>query len=217
MNSHIFVTQTPGGNIKYECMVKTISSDELLHLEDKQRFDYLCKTGCINYNMKWSCPPFAPAYSSIVRSYKYILIVLLKVQLAQFSYIKNNYLKIKAANSILKSRLDRALRITKKCNEFYISTGSCRLCKPCKRKMGEPCALPVERAYSFEALGINVSALTLDVFHTELLWYQKGIVPQYTCVVGGLVTNGEISIAELYGNLTNKDNVKGEIEAQVVK
>ena len=55
--------------------------------------------------------------------------------------------------------------------------------------MNEKCAHPTNRSYSFEALGINVSALTKDLFDTELLWYKKHELPEYTCVVGGLLTN----------------------------
>lgn len=96
---------------------------------------------------------------------------------------------MKAANSILKSRIDKALRNSMDENEFYISTGSCRLCKSCKKKTGKPCAYPERRTYSYEALGIDVSSLTMDLFQKELLWYKAKHLPEYTAVVAGLLTN----------------------------
>lgn len=38
--------------------------------------------------------------------------------------------------------------------------------------------------YSFEALGVDVSALTQKLFGITLLWYKDKVCPEYTCVVG---------------------------------
>ncbi len=64
-----------------------------------------------------------------------------------------------------------------------------RLCKLCRKKLEEPCAHPTIRTFSFEALGINVSTMVKDIFDVNLLWYKRGSLPSYTCVVGGLLTN----------------------------
>ncbi len=71
----------------------------------------------------------------------------------------------------------------------YWSTGSCRLCKPCHKKLNEPCAHPDIRTFSYEALGVNVSSMVHDIFGIDLLWYAKGSLPLYTCVVAGLLSN----------------------------
>ena len=92
-------------------------------------------------------------------------------------------------NSILKSRIDKVLRACKDDDEKYISTGSCRLCKPCHKKLNEPCAHPDIRTFSYEALGVNVSSMVHDIFGIDLLWYAKGSLPLYTCVVAGLLSN----------------------------
>lgn len=68
-------------------------------------------------------------------------------------------------------------------------TGSCRLCKPCHKKLNEPCAHPDIRTFSYEALGVNVSSMVHDIFGIDLLWYAKGSLPLYTCVVAGLLSN----------------------------
>ena len=190
-NEYDLCAYTPNSVIKYSCATFFLETQYLERFMNKSYFDKLCHDGCPNYGSKWSCPPYSPDYCRFVKDYKYINVVMLLVNLEEFSYINQGYLKVRAANSVLKSRIDRALRFSKNNEEFYISTGSCRLCKPCKKKLNEKCAHPNEHTYSFEALGINVSALTVDLFETELLWYKQKNLPEYTCVVGGLLTNCE--------------------------
>lgn len=197
MNCHSLIAQTPHGRIEYGWMTKFIGTEIIEPHINKARFDDLCRRGCPNYNHKWSCPPFAPKFLDFVKPYQYILVVLLSVNMDEFDYIKQDYMKIRAANSILKSRMDKALRQSKSDGEFYVSTGSCRLCRSCKRKRDEHCAHPQERTFSFEAMGVNVSSLAMDLFQKRLLWYRKGALPQYTCVVGGLLTNNQIHESRL--------------------
>jgi len=42
--------------------------------------------------------------------------------------------------------------------------------------------------YSFEAMGINVDDMVRDIFGIPLQWYKKNYLPEYTCVVAGLVS-----------------------------
>ena len=191
VNNYDILTQTAHGSIQYSCKTKFLQLNELIKYSNKKAFDMLCKQGCPNYGKKWSCPPYAPAFEHFVKPFIFIQVIMLLVEMGEFSYIKNDYLKINAANSVLKSRIDKALRLCMDNNEFYISTGSCRLCKPCKKKFNEKCSHPEKRTYSFEALGINVSAMIQDLFQTKLLWYKSKTLPEYTCVVAGLLTNCE--------------------------
>ena len=189
VNTYLLQAHTPHGQIEYSCMTKLVSTESLIPYMNKKHYDMLCEKGCPNYGKKWSCPPFAPKYDRFVQSYQYIQVVMLLVKMEQFDYIARDNLKIKAANSILKSRVDKALRQTMSEDEFYISTGSCKLCKPCKKKIDEKCAHPKRRSFSYEAMGIHVSAMTEALFCKELLWYKKHHLPEYTCVVAGLLTN----------------------------
>lgn len=194
--------QTPTAIIGCNLLFEEVSAMALAKYQSKETFDSLCQNGCSNYKTKWSCPPFAPCYSSFVSQYKWLLLVVLSTEMNQFSYIKNDYLKIKAANTILKSRVDKALRSYISDDCFYISTGSCRLCKPCKCKMNQPCAHPEKMSYSFEALGINVSMMISDIFDFELQWYKKKSLPQYTSVVAGLLYNSSINKENLFERLS---------------
>lgn len=188
----MFFAHTQNAIIGYTCEKSCVETSYIMRFEDKKHFDKKCMEGCMNYGKKWSCPPYSPTYSSFVKDYNYIEIYMLCMELDQFSYIKQDYLKVKAANSILKSRIDKALREVINENMFYISTGSCRLCKSCNKKSGKVCAHPNLHTYSFEALGINVSNLTKDIFDKELLWYRKGYLPNYTSVVAGLLKKDRI-------------------------
>lgn len=201
MISKIFCDTPHSKGLSYNAYIKIACTQDIVKYENYNKFSYLCKIGCKNYNRKWSCPPFSPTYTNESRGYKYITVCLLSMELEQFSYIKNDYLKVKAANSILKSRIDRSLRSLVKDGMKNISTGSCRLCKPCKCKNNEFCIHPFERAYSFEALGIDVSKLVNDLFGFELQWYKKGFCPSYTSVVGGLLLNEKINYGVVFDAL----------------
>ena len=196
-NEAFVQAKTPHGFINYHCICKTVKVNELWGFLNKCYFDSLCQKGCTNYSQKWSCPPYAPNFKKYSQGYTYLTAIVLKVSVNEFDYIKNSYLKIKAANSVLKSRMDKMLRFVKKEDEAYISTGSCRLCKPCKRKQNKPCAHPKGMTYSFEALGVDVSALTQKLFGITLLWYKDKVCPEYTCVVGGIVSNRQIADKEI--------------------
>lgn len=186
-----FIVQTNSAKLHCNFILKKFSTLDMVKYEEKDKFDSLCQNGCPNYNQKWSCPPLAPSYSRFVSAYEKIIVVVISTTLDQFSYIKNDYLKVKAANTIMKSRIDKVLRSFLSNDSYYISTGSCRMCKPCKRKLNQACAHPDKMTYSFEALGINVSEMVKDLFDFELLWYKKKSLPEYTSVVAGIVFNGE--------------------------
>lgn len=185
--------KTKSATIQYTVEMCLYTPSDCTKYENKAKFDNLCKIGCPNYLCKWSCPPYAPSFTDLALKWDKIYIVFMHVDLSQFSYIKNDYLKVKAANNILKSRADQFIRKMAGMHGKCISTGSCRLCKPCKCKLNKPCAHPDLMAYSFEALGINVSQLVEDCFKKQLIWYKKNCLPQYTSVVCGILTNDNLS------------------------
>jgi len=191
------VANTPSASLKYDVSIVQIMSGELIDLEDKNKFDRMCDSGCPNFGRKWSCPPFSPAYIDFATKRRYLYIWLIQIKMNQFTYIKNDYLKIKAANSILKSRADKYLREIALKYGVYISTGSCRFCKPCKRKIEQSCANPEKKTYSYEAMGIDVGTLVEKYFASKLLWYKRGQLPEYTSIVCGLLSNELISFGTL--------------------
>lgn len=177
---------------------KTTSIKPTFLVEEKNRFDALCRESCKNYQNKWSCPPFSPGFVQYSNKHDTLVVCLMYIELGQLNNIKNDYLKVKAANVIMKSKVDKGLRkIALIENGKLISTGSCRLCKPCRMRYEEPCRHPDIMGYSFEALGIDVGKLSLEVFNHKLLWYKKGYLPKYTSVVAGVLLNSELTDEKL--------------------
>ena len=185
---------TKSGKLEYSIDICKTTPKQLLSLVDKQVFDALCETGCVNYGKKWACPPYSPSFIDFASGYNQLFIIYLRTDMNQYTYIKNDYLMIKAANSILKSRADRFLSGIATQYGRYITTGSCRLCRPCKCKIGQKCANPDRMTYSFEALGINVSGVVESYFQRPLLWYAPHCLPEYTSVVCGLLTNETVTV-----------------------
>lgn len=195
----IIPCKTKSSAIQLNMSIETICSDMLVPYQFKEKFDKCCETSCKNYGLKWACPPYSPTYTIYKSDYKYLTICVLAASLNQFDYINNKYLKIKAANSIMKSRVDRVLReLVKTEHSKQVSTGSCRLCKPCKKKLGNPCKHPQVMAYSFEALGIDVEKVSLDILNHELKWYKNNELPEYTSVVAGILLDKPIEENKLF-------------------
>ena len=188
---------TQGGAKRYIAEIVEIAPRLLEDYINKEHFDGLCKQGCPNFGKKWSCPPFAPGYMDYTMNWEKLFVLYMQISFDQFDYIKSDHLKVKAANVILKSRADKFLREMAVQYGNYLSTGSCRLCKPCKCKIGTPCAHPDMMTYSFEALGVDVSRLVEKCFSRTLLWYKPHNLPEYTSIVSGLLTNGEITIMDI--------------------
>ena len=165
------VAKSEQRSFPYEIELCIMPPKECAKFENRPLFYELCRAGCKNFDQKWSCPPQSPAFSSMAYEWSYLYIVYIRAPMASFGNIKNKYLQIKAANSMLKSRADKFVRhLAAQYQGRHISTGSCRLCKSCKIKMDMPGAHPSLMAYSFEALGINVSALVDHCFTTPFLW-----------------------------------------------
>lgn len=170
-----------------------------LKYENPRVFGVLCQQGCKNFNRKWSCPPNSPTFSAVSQRWEKLFIFFLHVEMTHFADVKNPYLRVKAANSMLKSRADKFVRKLSETEGRAISTGSCRLCRPCHYQKNEKCAHPDIMAYSYEAMGVNVDALVQEYFGKPLLWYRDKVVPEYTSVVCGYLTNDSISLEKLQG------------------
>ena len=181
----IFQVRTPLNliNIDYDfCLInrKDIQTN-------KELFDNLCRNGCPNFGKKYSCPPYSPKFEFLGKEFEYLFLARFSCDLNQIN--SNEYNKIRIANSVMKSRMDKLMRnLEEKIGGIFLSNGSCRLCKPCLCKEGKPCKHPKKRRYSLESTGINVDYLAEKYFNKKLLWYDSklGKSPEYTCVVSAL-------------------------------
>lgn len=175
-----FINRTPSAEISIHVKLAVIESRQLTEYESKREIEKLCEQ-CPTYGGKWSCPPHSPAFSQYnLDEYPYAAMILFSCDLDQFSYTKTEYIKIKAANTIMKSRMDRLMRgLEQAADGVMISNGNCRLCNPCSKKKGESCKKPERMRFSMEALGLNVGRITSDIFSHELLWYKDKKIPRY--------------------------------------
>lgn len=183
-----FINSTPSAEISVRVKASVIESRRLTEYEDRKEIGKLCEA-CPAYGGKWSCPPYSPAFSGYaLEEYPYAALVLFWCDLDQFRYTKTEYIRIRAANTIMKSRMDRLMRgLEQSAGGVMIANGNCRLCNPCSKKKGEPCKKPERMRFSMEALGLNVGRITADVFGHELLWYKDKKAPRYLSAVACLL------------------------------
>ena len=160
-----------------------------------------CKTGCPNYGLKWSCPPFSKVYYKLSERYKYAYILVFSTSMDKYVDIKNKYLAIKAANSTLKSEIEKLSRKIEEDQDGYaLLSGSCRLCKPCNKKLGKPCKKPDKMRYSMEATYLDVSSISKELLGHELKWYKKNCLPEYTSTVCTILVNNKLN-SQIISNL----------------
>lgn len=183
--------KTPGHEIQVQKYSLILASESLMVKKDV--FESLCQTGCVNFGKKFSCPPFSPSFDKYKKTFPYLMVICLRLDLSYYKELKP-HMRIKAGNSILKGMIDRILKDYKSKGFSVVGSGSCRLCKPCGAKEGIKCKKPDERIYSLESLGVDVSQLVRDCFDFDLEWYSKeNKEPSYTCTVGGVLLADNIN------------------------
>ena len=150
-------------------------------------FRNLCKNGCVNYNNKYSCPPHSPTFLKFSKNSKNMSVICFKISLDQYSPL-SYYNRIRASNSVLKSKIDRYLLEYKLKGYKVAGSGSCRACKPCAAKTNEKCKKPDRLIFSLESMGVDVNDLVVKCFGFPLEWYSKtNKEPEYTCTVGAIL------------------------------
>jgi predicted metal-binding protein len=193
-----FIHKTPSSNILINVKAAVVDSRRLADYENKRKIEKLCEA-CPTYGRKWSCPPWSPSFSKYdLQEYPYAALVLFWCDLDQFRYTKTEYVRIRAANTIMKSRMDRFMRsLERRLDGVMISNGNCRLCNPCSKKKGQPCKRPEAMRYSMEALGLNVGRITADFLDHRLLWYKDKTLPAYLSAAACLLLKEKIDEEEL--------------------
>ena len=152
----------------------------------RELFVEMCKNGCVNYGKKFSCPPCSRDFLGVVGEKEGVYVVMFLMRLSSVN--STEYNKVRIANSIMKSRLDKLMRVTEKeFNTKFLSTGSCRLCRTCQLKLKKPCKYPEKMRFSLESTGVDCNHLSTKLFNLPLLWFKNGKAPDYTCVLTALV------------------------------
>jgi len=217
MSDIVLKNVSPSGVQNVHLRIKALHIEELLSCVKEGIIRDLCKTGCINYGKKWSCPPYSKSFSSIInlKSYDLAIIVMGYIYLDDMNYINNPYQQVKAANMILKSKCEKIARnIENEFNGYSLLSGSCNMCKPCQKKRNLPCKKPSMMRYSLESTGINVEELLEKYCGHKLLWYKRGEKLLYTSVATAILIDSKSSqskkdievLVEKYIEERNKKN-----------
>jgi len=189
--------KTKNNNIFIEIYYEFIKKEEVK--TNKELFSKMCKEGCKNYGKKFSCPPYAKDFISVADK-EGVFVLMFLIKLNQIN--STEYNKLRIANSIMKSRIDKIMRILEeRFNTKFFSTGSCRLCKICNINLKKPCKHPDKMRYSLEATGVDCNSLSKKLFNKPLLWFKDKKSPEHTAVLVGLICNSK-----------DIDNIKKELE-----
>lgn len=167
---------------------------------ERDRFSELCRTGCKNYNQKYCCPPKSIGFHEIHPEINRLYVIYMRCVLANVP-ARNPYHKIRVANVMMKSRLDKFLRDMKDEGAVVLGSGSCRACKDCGLKLGAKCKKPSRFMMSLEATGVNCQELVKSIFGINLEWYRHGEDCHFTSVVGGILSNEPLFAEEIIERL----------------
>jgi predicted metal-binding protein len=200
---HELIHKTANNIFSIEIFKKLLNTKKVIF--NKCKFDHFCKSGCKNYNQKYSCPPFSPSFELLSPNFCYVNVLLFLVKTTKF---QKEFNTIRMINVVLKSihrklfdKIDQNLT-SNNIKHIMLENGSCRFCKPCKLQLNLPCRFPEKMRPSLEATGVDVNQLTIDCFGFPLQWYSKNNFPKYQCVVGGILLNEPLDIKiEEYINL----------------
>jgi predicted metal-binding protein len=122
----------------------------------------------------YSCPPFSPNWDKIPHK-KYLAVFYLYIKAKEWWTYGSNleFYVTNQISCILAPMLKECGYELEKyfCTSFH-SVGSCRRCKPCRNKLGLPCAYPEKLRYALESEGVMVNSLTEPVGH-KLLWKRR--------------------------------------------
>ena len=192
-----FYVQTPKHKllIRYFMGILDIKSVKL----NKRLFFKMCKEGCVNFDKKYGCPPNSGDFSDLVKKFDKLFVMLFTLEMSQFDKTNyQEYLKLRIANSVLKSRIEKVMRvIEEKYNGLFFGSGACRLCNSCNKKRDLPCKYPKRRRPSLEAAGVDCNYLTKKLFDIPLQWYKDKKCPEYTSAVCGLAVSKDVDDKEL--------------------
>lgn len=163
---------------------------------NKKVFEEMCKSGCKNYNNKWSCPPCSPDFNKMKHK-KNFIVIMISIDSKYFNDCKE-WSKVRAINVILKSKMDNIVKeLERISNGYCYISGACRLCKICAKKENKPCKHPDKLRYSLESVGIDCNKLSEIAFGRNLCWYKEGQKYFYGSALGACETDSEIDVEKI--------------------
>lgn len=168
--------------------------------QDREKFMAFCRE-CPRYDARWSCPPLSFDADKFLAPYAQINLLCAKIHLDDETIrAADTAEKIRTTGwdivSTVKHDLEERLRKleTQIPGSVSLSSGGCSLCESCTRTTGAPCRQPDRMRYSLDAFGFDLTAITKDMFHIEILWC-KDSLPKYFTLIHGLLADQPVSEA----------------------
>lgn len=166
--------------------------------QDREKFMAFCRE-CPRYDARWSCPPLSFDADKFLAPYVQINLLCAKIHLDDETIrAADTAEKIRTTGwdivSTVKHDLEERLRKleTQIPGSVSLSSGGCSLCESCTRTTGAPCRQPDRMRYSLDAFGFDLTAITKDMFHIEILW-SKDSLPKYFTLIHGLLADQPVS------------------------
>ncbi len=160
--------------------------------QDREKFIACCRE-CPHYGELWSCPPLPFDADTFLASYAWANLLCAQIRLDEETIrAADTEEKIKATGweIVSKAKLDIEERMkileTRMPGSRSLSSGGCGLCETCARKENLPCRKPEEMRYSMDAFGLDLTTITKDVFHIDILWCRDRL-PEYFTLIHGLL------------------------------
>ncbi len=162
--------------------------------QDRDKFMAFCRE-CPRYDALWSCPPLSFDADKFLEPYAWINVLCARNRPdAETIQAADTAEKIRTMGWDIVSavKLDTDERIRKLeaqiPESLSLSSGGCNLCKSCTRKSGSPCRQPDKMRYSLDAFGFDLTAITKDVFHIDILWCRDSL-PEYFTLIHALLAD----------------------------
>lgn len=174
------------GLYRTEKRVATVALSEYVpKLVNVAKFLPYCET-CGNHGKRWACPPFDFDPMDIWSAYSAITLHARVFYPGEEATYENLFPHIAEEKARLFEELLALEEATP--GSLVLSAGTCDLCEDCTRPEGAPCRHPDKLRYSIEALGGDVAQTAELYLGIPLKWAKPGQLPEYICLVGGLLT-----------------------------
>ncbi|GAD05375.1 hypothetical protein PORCRE_1075 [Porphyromonas crevioricanis JCM 15906] len=193
------------------------------HYHHPEVFVSYCQK-CSRYGRTWSCPPFDFSPSDYLSPYHSIGILATRI------YPNPNLNeRILRRESSMKELYDGLIRLERaKLDSVLLDlekeypgmqaayAGHCHFCpnRGCTRSNGLPCRFPHKMRPSLEALGFDLCRTTTELMGIELQWGQDGLLPDYYCLISGLLFSPSIPVESTAAILLRLGELRQETELQ---
>lgn len=164
---------------------------DILKFANIEYFKGVCHNSCPSYNTNWSCPPNSPRFDDFIKDYKYSLIVQMTGETN-----REEFLDTYNINRILIEDLLSNIQNNFEC--LKTAAGKCYLCEQCSFLYNKSCRNPEGMRYSMESMGVNLLAMSEELFGHKIDWVNDDSNPMMCTSIGSIVYNDDIEEDDFY-------------------